>query len=480
MATITSAGIGSGLDVESLITKLMAVERQPIQQIQDRISGLKTQLSAYGKLQSTIANLRDAALKLTRSETFGAAAASSSDSTIASGVAAIGSTAGSYAVKVNQLASAQSIATPATPSGASLGTGTIQIDFGKYVTDAGTGDISFDTDPARTSLIIPVTTGEAELNQIRDKINAMKAGIVASVVSDANGSRLVMRSVASGAANAFRVTVADDDFNPVDNVGLSALAYDASTASAVNTANLKQAAANAKATIDGIDIESATNTVSGAVEGLTLTLGKVSPDAATITVSQDKASLKKSISDFVAAYNDSVKLLRDDVKYDSGSKNAGPLQGDSTAVGLQNQLRSIISSTTTLGGTLTRFAEIGLDPQGDGTLKINDTKLEAALAQPSDLKNFFAGLDSANPANNGLAQQLRELGDSVLSIDGRLDSRQKGLQSRIDSNNKRGDALNLRLELVEKRLRAQYTALDQNVGKMQGLSQYLTQQLQKL
>lgn len=477
MATITSAGIGSGLDVETLISRLVAVERSPIQQIQQRTTGLKTQLSAFGKLQASLSTLRDAAAKLTRADSFGAVTAASSNATAVSATAANGTVAGSYSVTVDQLASAQSIATSAIPSGSALGTGTITIDFGSYSTDE-LGGVSFDTDPSRTSLIIPIVSGEEQLEKVRDKINAMKAGIVASVVSDANGSRLVMRGVDPGAVNGFRVSVVDDDGNPADTAGLSALAYDPTQG--INSNILKQAAANAKATIDGIEIESASNVVTGAVEGLTIQLNKVSSEPSTLTVAQDKTQIKKSVTDFVQAYNDTIKLVREQSRFDAASKTGGPLQGDSTAIGVQNQLRNLAGGSTTLGGSLTRLSELGLDPASDGLLKISESKLDLALDKPADLKAFFGGLDSENASNNGLAVRLRELTDGLLASDGRLDAKQKGIQSRIDNNGEREAQLERRLLLVEKRLRTQYTALDGNMSRMQGLSSYLTQQLAKL
>lgn len=479
MASITSAGIGSGLDVESLISKLVSVERAPIQQLQKRTDGLKTQLSVYGKLQSSLSALRDAASKLTRSDTFGAVAATSSNAAAVSASASNGTAAGSYNVTVTRLAQAQSLASAAQAAGASTGTGTITIDFGSYTTNA-LGEVNFDTDPARTSLVIPVISGEDQLDKVRDKINAMKLGIVASVVTDANGSRLIMRGVDPGAANAFRVTVADDDGNSTDGAGLSAFAYDRSTASPVNVGSLKQTAVNALATIEGVDIESASNSISSAVEGVTFTLTQTSATPVTLTVSQDKTAIKKAITDFATAYNDTLKLMRDQSRYDPGSKTAAPLQGDSTIVSLMNQLRGLAGGTSTLGGSLTRLAEIGLDPTGDGSLKVNDVKLDAAVANASDLKALFGGEDPTNSGNNGLALRLRQMADDLLGTDGRLTNRQKGLQERITSNGKRESELERRIALTEKRLRAQYTALDGTMGRMQGLSAYLNQQLPKL
>jgi len=485
MATITSAGIGSGLDVEGLISKLMSLERQPIQQLQQRTDGLKTQVSAIGRLQSSLSNLRDNASKLSRSENFGAANAASSDATTVTATAANGAALGSYAIKVSSLAQAQSTASRAFAANESTGTGTITIDFGKYTETPSPPDpdplIQFDIDPSRTSLTIPVGAGEDDLSKIRDKINAMKAGIVANVVTDVNGSRLVMRAVETGAANAFRVTVADDDLNNTDATGLSAFAIDRSTNSAVNVDTLKQVAKNSVATIDGVSIESASNRIVGAIQGVTVNL--LRPTAAdattTLTVGQDQAATKKLVTDFVSSYNDAIKQLRDLTRNDPGT-TTGPLRGDPTLASIQSQLRQLAGSTSTLGGSLTRLSSIGLEPGVDGSLKVNDAKLDAALAKPDDIKGLLSGVDTGNSSNSGIATRLRELTDQLLSTDGRIESRKKGLNNRIEFNGDREESMNRRLELVEKRLRAQYTALDGTQSRASSLSSYLQQQLSRL
>jgi flagellar hook-associated protein 2 len=477
MATITSAGIGSGIDVESLISRLVSLERQPIEQLKQRTDGLKTQLSAIGKLQSNLSNLRDLSSKLSRSEGFSGASASSSDATVFSASAATGAALGSYSVEVERLAQAQSVASNALAAGASTGTGTITIQLGRYSDDLS----SFDADPSRTSLVIPVAAGEDSLNKIRDQINVMKAGIVANVVTDVNGSRLVMRASESGAANAFKVTVADDDGNSTDANGLSQFAFDRTAGSEVNLGSLKQVAQNSRAKIDGVDIESANNRIEGAIEGVTVNLLKptAANTPATLTVSQDKTATKKLVTDFVSAYNDTVKQLRDLTRNDPQG-SSGPLRGDATINNIQFQLRQLVGSSTSLGGTLSRLADIGLDPGSDGLIKVSDSKLDAALDKPTDLKNLFAGVDSGNAANSGFGVRLRELTDALLSTDGRIESRKSGINSRIDANGDRSEALERRVELVEKRLRQQYTALDGTVGKYNGVSAYLQQQLNRL
>lgn len=477
MATITSAGIGSGIDVESLITRLVALERKPIEQLKQSTDGLKTQLSAIGKLQSSVSNLRDLASKLSRSDGFSGASAASSDAATVTASASAGAALGSYSVQVVQLAQAQSVASNPMSASSSTGTGTITIELGQYAADLS----SFDADPARTSLVIPVSAGDDSLERIRDKINAMKAGIVANVVSDVNGSRLVMRAESSGAANAFRVTVSDDDGDGTDAAGLSAFAFDRTAGSEVNLGSLKQVAQNAKASIDGVEVESASNQIENAIQGVTVNLQRPTALGAstTLTVSQDKAATKKLITDFSAAYNDTIKQLRDLTRNDPGG-TAGPLRGDQTINAMQYQLRQLIGSSTTLGGSLSRLADVGLEPGADGSLKVSESKLDAALDKPTDLRGLFTGVDANNGANSGLAVRLRELTDQLLSTEGRIESRKKGINSRIDAAGDRNEVLERRVGLVEKRLRAQYTALDGTVGKLNGLSTYLQQQLNRL
>ncbi len=271
--------------------------------------------------------------------------------------------------------------------------------------------------------------------------------------------------------------MADDDGTNTNASGLSTLAYNPTTA--VNAGLLKQAAQNSRASINGIDVESATNQIAGAIEGVTVSLLKQG-SSATLTVGQDKDAIKKAVTDFASAYNSTITLLRDQARVDPATRGGGPLKGDSTVNAIQSQLRNLAGGSTTLGGALQRLSAIGLDPQSDGTLKVDSAKLDAALNNATDLKALFAAEDAGDASNSGLGQRFKSLIDGLLEPDGRIDSRQKGLQSRISNNDKRSDALELRLTLVEKRLRAQYTALDGTMSKASNLSNYLTQQLANL
>ncbi|MEH0168633.1 flagellar filament capping protein FliD [Paucibacter sp. JuS9] len=473
MATITSAGIGSGLDIESLITKLVAAERAPITQLATRTDTLKTQLSVYGKLQSAFSTLRDSALKLSRPETWQASLASSTDSTSVAVTAGSSTTSGKFAVSVSKLAASQTLSSKVLPSApATIGNGNITIELGSWNSD----QTEFTTKAGSTAVTIEIAPGEDQLTQIRDKINAAKAGVVASVVTDASGSRLVMRSSETGQTNAFRISVGDADGINGDDSGLSALAYDPSVG--VSSMALNLAAANAMAVLNGVAVESESNTMKDAIDGLNITLLKPTTADVTLSVDQDKDGIKKAINEFVTNYNAAVTMLRDQTKYDASNKTAGTLQGDSTATSLQNQLRGLAGSGTTLGGSgLGRFSDLGLDPGSDGLIKVNDTKLTKALANLDQVKGFFAGVDTTDASNSGLAVRFRTLTDKLLSTDGSLTSRQAGLQTRINNNGKQADKMEDRVSLTEARLRARYTALDTQMSKLTSLSNYVTQQM---
>lgn len=465
MASITSTGLGSGLNVEDIVTKLVTLEKQPITDLQTRTTTIQTQISAYGKIQSAFSTMRDAAAKLSNPTTWAALTATSSDTTMATVTAGSGSGAGSYALNVANLAAPQSLSSKAFATTATVGSGSMTIELGQW----NAGQTSFTSKDGATPVSVSISATDTLAN-VRDKINASGAGVLASVVTDANGSRLVVRSRDTGEANGFRITTADDDGNGSDASGLSALAFDPTASIKSMTQNT--AATNASLTINGLSISSATNNIESAVDGLTINLLKAG--TSTVSVGQDKDSVKKAITDFATSYNSLMTLMRDGTKYDDSNKTAGTLQGDSTAVGLQAQLRNITASGSTLGGAFSRLSDLGLDVGAAGTITVNDSKLTSALGSMSDLKNLFMGVDSSNANNNGLASRWRAFADQVTGFDGSITTRKTGLQARVTANNKRVDELNDRAANYEKRVRAQYTALDTQMAKLNDMSSYVS------
>ena len=471
MATISSPGVGSGLDVNSIVTQLVAIERQPIVQLQTQASSLQTKLSAFGKLQSNLSALRDAASALTRATTWSQTAGTSSDSSAVAVTTDANNLPGSYSVQVLSLAKAQSNTSKTYTAATDLvGEGSIHIELGTW----GVGN-SFTPKAGATAVDISVGPPAKSLNEVRDIINAANAGITAAVLTDASGARLVFRSTATGAANGFKLTVTDVDANNVDTSGLSALAYDPSVG--VITMGQALAAANASALFNSVPVSSTSNTLSNIVDGMTLTLKKETTSAVEVTTAPDKDAIKKKIEAFVTAYNDLNKELAAQTKYDAATKTAGTLQGDSAAVNLRAALRATLSGNSSASTMFTRLADVGFDVKQDGSITLDSTKLDNALANLGELKKLFANADLDVPANNGFATLFRQRADQSIGIEGSIASRSEGLRERISRNEKRQAELEVRVAQTEARLRKQYTALDAQMGQLQSLSNYVSQQM---
>lgn len=459
MTTISSPGIGSGLDVTSIINQLVAIERQPIVALQTKATQIQAQISEYGKLQSLVSAFKDAASALTRSDTWGRCTASSSNSAAVGITAQSGAATASYSLEVQSLAAAQSLAsgvfasTDATP-----GAGTLRIELGSW----GPGQTSFTPKSDATAVDIAIEATDT-LAQVRDKINAANAGVTAVILNDGSGARLLMRSSATGTESAFRTS------------GVAALAFDPSSGPSAMTQT--QAAANAAATLDGLAISSQSNTLANLVDGVTITLGQVTSAPVTLGVATDTAALKTSIQAFADAYSALASLLASQVKYNADSKTAGPLQGDSGAVGIQRQLRAMIGSASDASNVFGRLSDAGLELQSNGSLKVDTGKLDAALAKLPELRKMFANDDLAVPANDGIARRLADLTSAMLASDGTLTARTDGLRQRIERNEADQERLERRVDQVEARLRAQYTALDTTLGRLSGISSYVTQQM---
>lgn len=476
MATLSSLGVGSGLDAEGIVKSLVALERKPAEAVKAANTKLDTQVSTWGKIQSTFSSLQDAANALNSSTFWSAVKASSSDASAIGVTAGASSAPGSYSVTVQSLASSQYLASAAYSAGKTspVGQGTLTIQTGTYTTSGVPPVVTFNAKAAASQLNITIGPDDNTLEKIRDKINNAGAGISASLVNDATGTRLVLRG-ATGAENAFKISVTED----ADAPGLSALAYDASTGGTTQMSRT-QSAANAQATINGLAVSSASNTMTDVVDGLTLQLSKVSASPVNVEVIRDTDAIRKGIDVFVSAYNSVVSTIRVQTKYDEASKTAGPLQGDSTAKGLLSQIRNLIGSSSGASSAFGRLSDIGLDIQTDGTLSVKSDKMSSAMSNLGELKKFFANSDPGNVGNDGLSQRVKSLTSQLLGTDGAINSRTEGIKNLIERNKDKIDRIDAKATLAEARLRAQYTALDANISKLNGLSSYVSAQLAAL
>lgn len=314
------------------------------------------------------------------------------------------------------------------------------------------------------------------LAEVRDRINAAGAGVTASIINDASGARLALRSTETGEVNGFRITASETSDDGVAADGLSALAYDALGASQMT---LNQSAANALATINGIDVESASNTLTNVSDGVTMRLLRETTEPVEIGVSADTAAVKTAIEDFVKAFNELATFIREQTKYDEATQKSGAMQGDSLVVNLQRQLRAVLNEATTASGTFGRLSEVGIAMKSDGTLEIKASALDNGLANLDALRDLLA-TDGSTSADTGFMRRFKELGDLLLGADGNFENRTESLQARLDRNEDRQEQVEARMATTEKRLRKQYEALDVSMGQLSSLSSYMTQQLQAL
>ena len=472
MPAITSLGIGSGVDINSMVTQLVALENRPLVAMRSAATALQTQVSSYGQMSSLFGTLQSAANKLTGSSLWNQSTATSSDDSAVAVVGGSAAAAGSYSVSVQKLATNQSVVSTTRYSDASAlaGSGTLTLQLGAW----DLPPMNFVPHVGRDPVTVSITATDT-LQSLRDKINGQDAGVQATIVTDSSGARLSLRSSATGAENGFRISASDDDGNHTDNAGLSRFAFDPGNGSTEMTQTV--AASNAQATINGIPVVSASNELSTVIDGLTLRLRKESFGTVDLAVSSDREAVTAAVTGFAEAYNALSKLITDQTKYDPASKVGGPLQGDSAATGLQRQLRNLLNTASGASTVFPRLSDVGLRLQRDGSLQVDAGKLSSATGNLAELKKAFAHSDTGNTANDGFARRYAALAAQVLGTDGNLTTRTEGLRERLSRNAQDQTRLSERVERFRARLVTQYTAMDANLSRLNSLSSYMTQQL---
>jgi flagellar hook-associated protein 2 len=395
--SISSTGIGSGLNVSDIVSKLMAVESQPLTAFDTKEASYQAKISAYGSIKSALASFQSSLSGLLDPNAYGAFAASVGDSGVLAATAGSGASAGNYSVEVTQLAQAQKLASSGFANTTDpVGTGTLTFSFGTF------GGSTF-TPNGNGTKTVNIGAGQNTLAGVRDAVNAAGVGVTATIVNDgsAAGNHLVFTSTASGSANSIKLTVADDDGSNANTSGLSQLAYDPAAALGSGR-NLVQnvAAQNALLNIDGIAVSKASNSITDAIQGVTLNITKTNAGTpTTVSVSQSTASVVTAVQAFVKAYNEVNTTLVSLTKYDPSTQKAAVLTGDSTGRLVQSQLRNIISHSLASGtaGTLSTLSQVGVSLQQDGTLSLDTGALNSALASNrSGVASLFAAVGQAS------------------------------------------------------------------------------------
>ena len=495
MTAISSLGIGSNLDLTTLLANLKTGEQAPLVALQKQQTSYTAKLSAYGQLNSALSALQSASEALAKPALFTGVNASSSNAGVVSATAAAGATSGVFAVNVTTMAQAESLVADGVASSETvIGGGTLTFDFGTLaggafdtVSGKYTGTRSFSPDLARTATVIIDSTNNT-LAGIRDAINETASiGVTASIVNDGgtSPSRLVLTSKQTGETSIMRVTVANDALTPGAPTLSALLANDPAT-----TQNLTAtvAAQNAKLTVNGLPITSTSNTVVDAIQDVTMTVSNVG--ASTLTVQNDTGTVANAITTFVNAYNNLQSVAGKLSAYDATSKAGAVLLGDSVLRNIRVGVRATLTSAQDgESSALTMLSQIGVSFQKDGTLAIDSTnsadttkwnnpiKLSTVLGSNlAGVAKLFSGTNGAG----GYGTQMAALISSYTDSDGALSAATKGINSRLDKLSERYTATSERIDATVARYKAQFTQLDQMISSMNATSTYLTQQFEAL
>ncbi len=472
---MSSAGIGSNLDVNGIVSQLMALEQAPLTALAKKEAALQAKISALGSLKGALSALQTAATAMipatgsTPLQKFSVFRATLADTAIASATASSTAIAGSYSLEVTALAQAQRLvsqqsASYTTSTSTLTSTGTLRLATGSTATGSfvETGYKEID-----------LTTAGKTLGDLRDAINAANAGVAATIITTTNGgvsrAQLILSSNTPGQSNAFKLTGLDGfNFDP------DAPAVIAGTMSQ-EAADGGQAAQNAAFKVNGIATTSTSNTVTGVIDGVTLNLAKQSAPGVTTTLSitRDTANITSSVNAFVKAYNDFNTTAANAGSYNADTKVAGSLNGDSTLRSAQAALRAAIGNVPTglVNATFKRLSDIGVTVQKDGSLAVDSSKLTTATnGDLTSVANLLSAYGSA----------FKSATDGLIGTEGTIVSRTAGLAASIKSIGKQGDAVSARLTQIEARYRKQFTALDTLMASMTKTSNFLTQQLANL
>lgn len=398
MATISTPGIGSGLNVDSIVSKLMQVESLPLVALQNRQASYEAKISAYGTIQSALSSFQTAVSALSSASQFQAFSTTASDTSVLSASASSLAKPGSYNVTVNSLAQAQSLSSSGQATTASpLGTGTattLSFQFGTITGTAVNGSYtgaSFAADASQPVGNVVIDNSNNSLQGIRDAINAAQVGVTASLVNDGNPYtpfHLLISSNSTGAAQSLKITSSGGD-----TAVTSLLAYDpAGTQNLTQTMN----AQSASLAVNGLAINSASNAVTGAVPGVTLNLTKGGGATSTISIANNTSSVATAIQALVTSYNSVNSTIVNLTAYNSTSKSGGLLLGDFTTQNIQAKLRSTLSTAVpglSVNAGLTNLSQVGVSFLKDGSLSLDSTKLQTSLSSNfSDFSALFAAV----------------------------------------------------------------------------------------
>jgi flagellar hook-associated protein 2 len=392
---LSSAGIGSNLPIDSIISQLMIVEQKPLTALDKKVAAVQAKLSAMGTIKSALATFQAAVKGLSDVSKFQAVSATIGDAAVATVSGSATASLGSYSLEVSKLAQTQKLASAGQAStSAAIGAGTITFDLGTIsggTFDAASGKYTGAGFASSGSVkTVTVGAGDTSLSGIRDAINQAKVGVTASIVNDGSGTpyRLVLTEEASGKASSMKISVGGGD------PALEALLNHDPDLDGGQAMSEMVTAQNAEFKLDGIAISSASNTASNVIDGLTLNLTKTNAGNPTsVVLARDTAAVVASVGQFVSAYNAINKTMNDLTSYNATTKIGAVLNGDSTVRGIQTQLRALLTSPVAAGGSaFSVLSEIGVTVKA-GIMAVDDAKLKKTIdSNFTDVAALFAAV----------------------------------------------------------------------------------------
>ncbi|MCZ9211701.1 flagellar filament capping protein FliD [Escherichia albertii] len=460
MASISSLGVGSGLDLSSILDSLTAAQKATLTPISNQQSSFTAKLSAYSTLKSALTTFQTANTALSKADLFSATSTTSS-TTAFSAITAGNAIAGKYTISVTHLAQAQTLTTSTTR------------DDTKTAIAASDSKLTIQQGGNKDPITIDISAANSSLSAIRDAINNAKAGVSASIINVGNSEyRLSVTSNDTGLDNAMTLSVSGDDTLQ------SFMSYGANS----NGMEVSVVAQNAQLTVNNVAIENSSNTISDALENITLNLNDVTTGNQTLTITQDTAKAQSAIKDWVNAYNSLIDNFSSQTKYtavdagsDSQSSGNGALPGDSTLRTIQTQLKSMLSNTVSSSNYKT-LAQMGIttDPS-DGKLELDADKLTAALKKDA---SGVGALIVGDGKKTGITTTIGANLTSWLSTTGIIKAATDGVSKTLNKLTKDYNAASDRIDAQVARYKEQFTQLDVLMTSLNSTSSYLTQQFE--
>lgn len=464
MASVSSLGIGSGLDLSGILEKLIEAERAPVTQRLDlKEAETQASISAFGSLKGSLSEFQTKLKELTDLTEFQDRSVTVSNTDIFEATADSTASVGTTSINVLNLAEAHKLVTT---------------DFATADTVVGTGTLKIEA--GGSSFDINITDGS--LSAIRDAINesAAKDKVSANVITVDDGlggmvSKLVVTSKSTGTSGAIELTVTDDDGNHDDATGLSQLHF--VTGDVNNRLTELTAAIDGRITVDGFTVSSSTNEFKDALTGVTITALKKSADPVndppeTLAIELNTTAVKGKVASFVTTYNGLRETFNQLLAYDVGTGATGLLNGDVTVRTAKSQIeRVLFDSLSDAAGSYSNLAQLGITTGENGKLSLDDEVLDTAIAENfNDIGNFFAG-------DKGLAKKVDTLVGEFLGSNGIISVREKGLDSELQDVAQDRQDLVARLAIIEERTRQQFAGLDSLISQLNSTGSFLTEQL---